>query len=137
MSGDRDFQALKPKESEARKKLETFETPPFVKNVVMKSDEVTSLCPITSQPDFETIIIEYTPDKLCIESKSLKLYFFALRDEGAFIEDLAWQIARDVALAAKPVYVQVKAIQKPRGGIEIIATAELQEDDIAQLGERA
>lgn len=118
----REFTALRPKESEARKQLESFATPKGVSEVSMFSDEVTSLCPLTNQPDFETIQIVYEPDELCLESKSLKLYFQSLRNEGAFIEDLSSSIAHDVAEALQPFKVSVHATQKPRGGIGIRST---------------
>lgn len=120
------FEALKAKPSEARKRLEAFPTPPYVSMVTMSSDEVTSLCPITNQPDFETIEIEYTPRELCLESKSLKLYFQALRDEGAFIETLSSEVCRDVVEALQPQRCVVTATQKPRGGVKIVSVAVLQ-----------
>jgi 7-cyano-7-deazaguanine reductase len=122
---ERKFESLKPKPLETRKELETFPTPKSVSYVKMVSDEVTSLCPITNQPDFETITIEYSPRELCVESKSLKLFFQSLRDEGAFIEDLSSMIAHLVAVAIDPAWVRVTAHQKPRGGIAIDAVTHL------------
>lgn len=124
----REFKSLKAKPLEASRDLETFQRPDSVTYVRMQSDEVTSLCPITNQPDFETITIEYSPREKCIESKSLKLYFQSLRDEGAFIEDLASQLAHDVWAAIEPNWVRVTAHQKPRGGISIDAVAALPDD---------
>jgi 7-cyano-7-deazaguanine reductase len=120
------FDALKPKAPEARKKLEGFDTPKGVGFVRMHSDEVTSLCPITNQRDFESITVEYWPRALCLESKSLKLYFGALANEGAFIEALSSEIAHAVAEAIQPANVRVTAHQKPRGGIAIDAITQLQ-----------
>lgn len=89
--------------------------------VILTSDEVTSNCPITGQPDFYTVKIKMTGGK-SIESKSLKLYFQAQRNEGFFCENFAGKIKSDImALVACPVEVTV--IQKPRGGISIEATA--------------
>jgi len=122
---NRQFESLKPKPLETRSGLETFSTPRSVGYVKMCSDEVTSLCPITNQPDFETITIEYAPRGLCIESKSLKLFFQSLRDEGAFIEDLSSMIAHLVANTIDPAWVRVIAHQKPRGGIAIDAVTHL------------
>ena len=120
-----DFTILGKAVNEPTKRLETFEKPPNVSVVTLKSDEVTSLCPITGQPDWETVVIEYAPDRLCIESKSLKLYFWSFRNEGCFCEALADQIANDVFGACNPFWCKVTVIQKPRGGIEITATAEV------------
>lgn len=121
----RTFRALGKTGSTPTKDLETFPTPDGVSIVRMTSDEVTSNCPVTGQPDFEVVDIHYAPREKCIESKSLKLYFQALRDEAAFIEDLAAQIARDVSQAIDPAWVQVETTQKARGGISIVARATL------------
>lgn len=118
-----EFEALGKQVRQPRRKLETFPKPPAVARVVMSSDEVTSLCPVTGQPDWETVVIEYVPDKYCIESKSLKLYLWSFREEGYFCEALAAKIAQDVQEACRPKYCKVTVIQKPRGGIKIEATA--------------
>ena len=123
MNPEPDFQILGHDTREPRRQLETFPCPPNVERVVLESDEVTSLCPVTGQPDWETVRIEFAPDKSCIESKSLKLYFWSFRQEGAFCEALAGRIAQDVFDAAKPHWVQVRITQKPRGGITITADA--------------
>lgn len=107
------------------RKLDTFPKPDGVDRVVLESDEVTSLCPVTGQPDWETVTIEFAPDKYCIESKSLKLYFWSFREEGAFCEALAAQVARDVYEAIRPHWCTVTVRQKPRGGITITATSTL------------
>ncbi|NLM46912.1 MAG: NADPH-dependent 7-cyano-7-deazaguanine reductase QueF [Firmicutes bacterium] len=118
-----DFYALGKVVREPVRKLDVFPKPEGVTHVVMESDEVTSLCPVTGQPDWETVTIEYVPDKLCIESKSLKLYFWSFRQEGLFCEALAAKIANDVGEACKPHSCTVTVRQKPRGGITITATA--------------
>lgn len=105
------------------RQLDVFPKPQGVETVVMESDEVTSVCPVTGQPDWETVIIEYAPDALCIESKSLKIYFWSFRDEGVFCEALAAKIANDVSDVCKPYWCKVTVIQKPRGGITIRAVA--------------
>jgi len=89
------------------------------------SDELTSLCPLTGQPDFNTIEIDYEPDVKCIESKSLKLYLRSFRDKKAFVEQLAAEIANEVQTAAQPSRVRVTITQHVRGGIITEATAEL------------
>ncbi len=120
---ERAFEALGNKVSKPGKRLEVFPAPPHVKRVVLESDEVTSLCPVTGQPDWETVRIEFEPEALCIESKSLKLYFWSLREEGAFCEELSSRIAMDVYEACKPRRVTVTVGQKSRGGIAITSTA--------------
>jgi len=105
------------------KTLETFPRPQHVHYIRMESDEVTGLCPITGQPDWYTVRIEYGPNDRCIESKSLKLYLWSFREEGCFCEELADQIAADVDEQAGPRWVEVTLFQKPRGGISIEARA--------------
>ena len=104
--------------------LETFPNP-GVGYVDMTSDELSAVCPITSQADLYTARIEYQPGPLCLESKSLKLYLATYRNEGAFCEALAVKIRDDVALALELAQdkVTVTLIQKPRGGITITAIA--------------
>ena len=89
------------------------------------SDELTSLCPLTGQPDFNTIEIDYEPDRSCIESKSLKLYLWSFRDKKAFVEQLAAEIAGAVHTSVAPHRVRVTITQHTRGGIVTEATAEL------------
>ena len=105
--------------------LETFDAPTSCTRVRFTSDELTSLCPLTGQPDFNSIEIDYTPDARCIESKSLKLYLWSFRDKGAFCEQLAADIAAEVHRAAEPKRVRVTITQHTRGGIVTEATAEL------------
>jgi 7-cyano-7-deazaguanine reductase len=104
--------------------LEGFENP-GVSHVEMTSDELTAVCPVTGQPDLYVVTIEYWPDALCIESKSLKLYLSSFRNEGAFCEALAVKIRDDVAEAIELPRDKVKITlrQKSRGGITIVATA--------------
>ena len=104
--------------------LETFPNP-GVARVEMTSDELAAICPITGQPDIYVATIDYAPDALCLESKSLKLYLATFRDEGRFCEALAVTIRDDVATALDlpAARVQVTLRQKSRGGITITATA--------------
>ena len=81
--------------------------------------EFTSLCPITSQPDFATIYISYIPDKRMVESKSLKLYLFSFRNHGSFHEDCVNTIMKDLILLMTPKYIEVLGVFTPRGGISI------------------
>ena len=104
--------------------LETFPNP-GVSHVEMESDELTAVCPITGQPDMYVATIEYAPQKLCLESKSLKLYLTRFRSEGAFCEALAVKIRDDVAGDARHPRRQGErdAAEKARGGITITAIA--------------
>jgi 7-cyano-7-deazaguanine reductase len=119
-----EFVALGHAGSEHYAGLETFPNP-GVSHVEMTSDELTAVCPITGQPDLYLATIEYSPDDVCIESKSLKLYLAQFRNEGAFCEALAVRIRDDVAaaLGLEPSHVAVTLEQKARGGITIVATA--------------
>jgi len=105
--------------------LECFDAPPSCTRVRFTTDEVTSMCPVTGQPDFSTVEIDYEPDRRCIESKSLKLYLWSFRDRNVFAEALAAEIAAEVQRAAKPHRVKVVVTQHVRGGIVTEATAEL------------
>ncbi len=97
---------------------------PDVQRVVLDATEFTSICPRSGQPDFGSVVIEYTPRERCLESKALKLYLWSYRDEPAFCETLAARIADDVVYAIAPASVRVEVRQNVRGGIRIVATAE-------------
>jgi len=101
--------------------LETFENryPGREYNIEFVFPEFTSLCPKTGQPDFATIIINYTPSKLCIESKSLKLYFFSYRNYGSFMESITNKILDDLAKVCSPIRMQVEGCFNARGGTHI------------------
>lgn len=118
-----DFVALGHAGSKHYAGLEKFANP-GVSHVEMISDELTAVCPITGQPDLYVATIEYWPETLCLESKSLKLYLSGFRNEGAFCEELAVKIRDDVAatldLPTEKVRVTLK--QKARGGITITAS---------------
>lgn len=105
--------------------VEVFPAPKNVTVVTFTTDELASMCPVTQQPDIATLVIEYKPDTYCIESKSLKLYLWSFRDRAVFAEALAAEIAGEVMLTAKPHHVRVTLTQRPRGGIEVKAVAEL------------
>jgi 7-cyano-7-deazaguanine reductase len=119
-----EFVALGHPASERYVGLETFANP-GVSHVEMRSDELTAVCPVTGQPDLYTATIEFWPQALCIESKSLKLYLSGFRNEGHFCEALAIRIRDDVAesLELPPDKVRVTLKQKARGGITITATS--------------
>lgn len=91
--------------------------------VTFTCPEFTSLCPKTGQPDFAEIIINYIPDKLMVESKSLKLYLFSFRNHGDFHEDCVNIIMKDLIRLMQPKYIEVKGNFLPRGGISILPFA--------------
>ena len=105
--------------------VETFPAPAHVTLVTFTNDELASMCPVTQQPDLSTVVIEYVPAEWCIESKSLKLYLWGFRDRAVFAEALAAEIANEVMQSAQPNRVKVTLTQRPRGGIEVQAVAEL------------
>jgi 7-cyano-7-deazaguanine reductase len=105
--------------------VEVFPAPPGVTNVRFTNDELTSMCPVTEQPDLARVTVDYVPDRWCIESKSLKLYLWGFRDRAVFAEALAAEIANEVMATAQPHAVTVVLTQRPRGGIEVEATARL------------
>jgi 7-cyano-7-deazaguanine reductase len=105
--------------------VESFPAPATVTKVRFTTDEVASVCPVTGQPDISSVAIEYSPDELCIESKSLKMYLWSFRDRPVFCEGLAAEIAAEVARATRPHSVRVVVTQHARGGIVTEATAEL------------
>ena len=105
--------------------VEVFPAPKNVTVVRFTTDELSSVCPVTQQPDVSKVIIEYAPDQWCIESKSLKLYLWRFRDMPVFAEALAAEIANEVMTTVKPRWVKVALTQRPRGGIEVHAEAEL------------
>jgi 7-cyano-7-deazaguanine reductase len=123
-----DFNFLGKKVNAPSKQLDTFEKPKDVQNVKFESNELTSFCPVTHQPDFYSVIIEFTPDKLCIESKSLKLYLWSFRDEATFAESLANIIADDIFKAVKPFWVKITLVQNIRGGLQLSVVAEKKKD---------
>ena len=89
----------------------------------MNFPEFTSLCPKTGQPDFARIRLQYIPNENCLESKSLKLYFFAFRSFGAFMESITNKMLRDFVEASKPRWMQVSADFAPRGALAITVHA--------------
>lgn len=99
--------------------LETFENANRQRNywITFETSEFTSLCPITGQPDFATIKIEYIPAELCVESKSLKLYLFSFRQIGTFYEEIVNRIYTDLFDLLKPRRLVVNGAFTARGGI--------------------
>lgn len=103
-------------------KAEAFPAPD-VQVITLEATEFTSICPRTGQPDFGEVSIEYVPNQRCLESKALKYYLWAYRDEGAFCETLAARIADDIVYAIEPKAVRVEVHQNVRGGIRIMSAA--------------
>ncbi len=108
--------------------VEVFPAPEHVTTVTFATDEVSSVCPITQQPDLSRVEIEYEPDAHCVESKSLKLYLWRFRDRAMFAEALAAEIADEIFTTAACRRVTVTLTQRPRGGIELCAVAERHRD---------
>ena len=111
--------------SEPSKELVTVPNPKPERDyeVLCETDELTCLCPVTGQPDFATVRIRYSPDELLFELKSLKLYLWSFRDEGAFHEAVTNQILDDLVGATSPRRMTVETIWKVRGGITTTVTA--------------
>ena len=108
------------------KSLETFPNPQPGRDytIRMKVPEFTCLCPKTGQPDFATIHVEYVPEELCVELKSLKLYMWSFRNEGAFHERVTNGILDDLVHAVQPRFMRVTAEWYVRGGIYTNVIAE-------------
>src|SRR5256884_5634362 len=101
----------KPVPSRPSKKLETFPNPARERDyrIHMEIPEFTCVCPMTGQPDFATLTLDYVADRLCVELKSLKLYVWSYRDEGAFHEAVTNRILEDLVRATKPRYMRLEA----------------------------
>lgn len=106
--------------------LETFPNPCPQRDYTIThvAPEFTSLCPVTGQPDFGTVAIEYIPDQLCVELKSLKLYLQAFRNEGIFYEAVTNRILDELVDLLKPRRMKVETDWTPRGGMHSTITAE-------------
>ena len=111
------------------KELETFGNPRPERDyeIHMECPEFTCMCPRTGQPDFATIRIDYVPDRLCVELKSLKLYLWSYRDEGAFHEAVVNRILDDLVQACRPRRMTVTGDFNVRGGIHTTITAAYQQ----------
>ena len=112
--------------SKPQKTLDTFPNPQPQRDyrIHMEIPEFTCLCPKTGQPDFATIELDYIPDRKCVELKSLKLYMWSFRDEGAFHEAVTNRILDDLAAATKPRYMRLTARFYVRGGVFTTVVAE-------------
>ncbi len=105
--------------AKASKKIETFPNPSPGRDyaIHMQIPEFTCLCPKTGQPDFATLFLDYVADRACVELKSLKLYIWSFRDQGAFHEAVTNQIADDLARATSPRFLRLTGKFNVRGGI--------------------
>ena len=108
------------------KALETFDNPQPGRDFTIRIDmpEFTCLCPKTGQPDFATLHLEYVPDQKCVELKSLKLYVWSYRDEGAFHEAITNRILDDLVAATQPRFMRLTARFNVRGGVYTAVVAE-------------
>ena len=106
--------------------LETFKNPHPARDyrIHMEIPEFTCLCPRTGQPDFATLTLDYVPDRLCVELKSLKLYVWSYRNQGAFHEAVTNRMLEDLARATRPRYMRLAARFNVRGGITTTVVAE-------------
>ena len=105
--------------SSPSKILEVFDNPNVERDFVIRIDssEFTCLCPLTGQPDFADIHIEYIADKNCVELKALKNYFWSYRNEGAFHEAVTNKMLDDLVNAMSPRFIRIKAVFNVRGGV--------------------
>jgi 7-cyano-7-deazaguanine reductase len=112
--------------SHPSRQLDVFPNPAPERDYVIRFDvpEFTCLCPLTGQPDFAHFTIEYIADRSCVETKSLKQYFWSYRNEGAFHEKVTNAILSDLVTAMKPRFVRIRADWFVRGGIRTYVTAE-------------
>ncbi len=112
--------------SKPTRRLETFANPATRRDyrIHMEIPEFTCLCPKTGQPDFATLVLDYVPDNLCVELKSLKLYVWSFRDEGHFHEAVTNSILDDLAALLKPRFMRLTARFYVRGGIFTSVVAE-------------
>src|ERR1700687_6020416 len=112
--------------AEPSTRLETFNNPAPERDytIRMTLPEFSCLCPKTGQPDFATLKLEYVPDELCVELKSLKLYIWSFRDRGTFHEAVTNEILGDLVNATSPRFMRLTAECKVRGGIYTTVVAE-------------
>lgn len=112
--------------SQASKELETFANPNPGRDytIRIRVPEFTCLCPKTGQPDFATLYLDYVPDRQCVELKSLKLYVWSFRNEGAFHEAVTNRILDDLVRATRPRYMRLTARFYVRGGIFTTVTVQ-------------
>lgn len=115
----------KPAGPDPRDLLEVFPNPAPGRDyeIVHTAPEFTSVCPKTGQPDFATVTLTYVPDRLCVELKSLKLYYAAFRDRGIFYEAVVNRILDDLVAVVRPRRLEVRGAFAVRGGISSVVVA--------------
>ena len=113
------------------RELELFPNPQPERDYTIRINipEFTCLCPKTGQPDFATLLLEYIPDRQCVELKSLKMYVWSFRNEGAFHEAVTNEILDDLVSATAPRFMRLSAIFNVRGGIDTTVIAEHRAED--------
>ncbi|KAF3981986.1 MAG: NADPH-dependent 7-cyano-7-deazaguanine reductase QueF [Methylococcales symbiont of Hymedesmia sp. n. MRB-2018] len=113
------------------KNIDTFDNPKPERDFTIRIDipEFTCLCPMTGQPDFATITIEYVPNKLCIELKALKLYMWSFREQGSFHEAVTNEMLDDIVKVTSPNFIRIRAEFNVRGGIYTSVIAEHKDDN--------
>ncbi len=112
--------------SQPSRDLETFPNPQPARDytIRIRTPEFTCLCPKTGQPDFAELLLEYVPEKLCVELKSYKLYLWSFREQGAFHEAITNEILSDLIAATEPRFMRLSARFNVRGGIYTTVVAE-------------
>jgi len=112
--------------TQPNRELELFPNPQPARDYTIRINipEFTCLCPKTGQPDFATLLLEYIPDRQCVELKSLKMYVWSFRNEGAFHEAVTNEILDDLVKATAPRFMRLSAIFNIRGGIDTTVIAE-------------
>lgn len=115
---------------QASKNLESFPNPHPNNDYTIRfqTSEFTTLCPMTGQPDFAQLSVEYSPRELCLESKSIKQFLWSFRDEGHFHEDVTNIILNAMVAACKPKWMVVTGHYNIRGGIDFVITARYQSE---------
>ncbi|MDJ0956232.1 MAG: preQ(1) synthase [Arenicellales bacterium] len=113
------------------RELEVFDNPNPQRDYTVRIEipEFTCLCPVTGQPDFGTLYLEYIPDQFCVELKSLKLYIWSYRDQGAYHEAVTNQIVEDLVANLAPRYLRLTAKFNVRGGLYTTVVAEHRQDN--------
>ena len=125
------------KKKRPSKRLETFPNPTPKRDfrIHMEIPEFTCVCPMTGQPDFATLTLDYIADKLCVELKSLKLYVWSYRDQGAFHEAVTNRILDDLVRATAPRFMRLEARFNVRGGIHTTVIAEHRKEGWQETGQ--
>ena len=119
---------------EKTKELQSFPNPHPNNDytIQFQTEEFTTLCPLTGQPDFAQLTVEYSPAESCLESKSIKQFLWSFRDEGHFHEDVTNQILNAMVKACAPKWMTVTGHYNVRGGIDFVITARFQKENVKE-----